>query len=649
MESGIKSIGFSAVAGAVLGASCSAGVWCAAYGIWGGQGLAILLLSHALVGALLGILLVVRGRVDGSGGFFAATTLLLTGPIVLGVVSPLLGVLTRTGRISLFLIVAGLVCVAAIGGARPLWGKLLLGLATAAGLASLLLLPQPTSDLQPMRLTELPIDSNAPLSRVAILGIDGGDWRVLDPMIQAGELPAIARLVERGTRGVLNSIEPMYSPVVWTTIFSGMTPEEHGIRDWYSATAANRKVPLLWEIVGASDEPAITLNVPGSWPTRPFPGAIVAGFPMPRLMVSATEIAGQFLGRVVTSSNREGIVPNVIWSERNGHVPLGREQILASTLVRHPLLESAIRRRWLTGTIHTLDLTIDGSLSDEGPLQLNAQGQDLSLRRGEWSSWIDINIGSHPAFLRIRRLQSGDLYVTPPFQSPRSPRFNFIAGDVTPEEVAPDNRYVVEGVGWKAVGDSDIRTALAEHLEQVSALQFRAAQQLAERPWTLFSFIFTLTDRISHGYWQAEGSGRIEPGDQVREAYRIVDRDLGLLLAQFGNDVTVFIVSDHGFQSDPVDGGGTHRADGIFIASGPGIRARPDPLELSVYDVAPTVIAGLGLPVAQGMSNPPLLDLFDHPPSPQFIDTYGQTDSTSTPDRIDESTEEQLRSLGYIE
>jgi hypothetical protein len=293
-----------------------------------------------------------------------------------------------------------------------------------------------------------------------------------------------------------------------------------------------------------------------------------------------------------------------------------------------------------------LDLTIEGSLSDKGPLRLDAEGQALSLRRGEWSSWIDIKIGSHPAFLRIRRLESGDLYVTPPFQSPRSPRFNFIAGDATPEEVAPDDHYIVEGVGWKAVGNPDIRTALAEHLEQVSALQFRAAQQLAERPWTLFSFIFTRTDRISHGYWE---TGDFEPGDQVREAYRLVDLDLGLLLAQFGNDVTVFIVSDHGFQSDPIDGGRTHRADGIFIASGPGIRARSDPLELSVYDIAPTVIAGLGLPVAKDMSSPPLLDLFEHPPSPRFIDTYGQADSTSTPDRIDESTEEQLRSLGYIE
>lgn len=437
----------SVVAGAVLGALCVAGVWCAAYGIRGGHALTVLTVSHASLGALLGISLVIRGRVGGLGGFLAATTVLLTGPIVLGVASPFLAVLSRTGRISLLSIAFALIWAAAVAGARPLWGKLLLGLTVAAALSGLLLLPQPTTDLQAMRLPTLPIDSTAPLSRVAIIGIDGGDWRVLDPMIQAGELPTIAGLIERGTHGVLNSIEPMYSPVVWTTIFSGMTPTEHGISDWYSATAANRKVPLLWEIVGASDEPAITLNVPGSWPARPFPGAIVAGFPMPRLMVSATRIAGQFLGRVVTSSNREGIVPNVIWSERNGHVPLGREQILARTLVRHPVIESAIRRRWLAGQIHALDLTIDGSLSDEGSLRLNAQGQDLSLRRGDWSPWIDIDIGSHSAFPRIRRLESGDLYVTPPFQSPRSPRFKFLAGNVSPEEIAPDGRYVVEGVG----------------------------------------------------------------------------------------------------------------------------------------------------------------------------------------------------------
>jgi arylsulfatase A-like enzyme len=125
------------------------------------------------------------------------------------------------------------------------------------------------------------------------------------------------------------------------------------------------------------------------------------------------------------------------------------------------------------------------------------------------------------------------------------------------------------------------------------------------------------------------------------------------LLDEFGSDVTVFIVSDHGFQSDRIHGGGTHRKEGIFLASGPGIFASDEILDLSVYDIAPTILAGLGLPVASDMSSEAFVDLFESSPLPRVIESDGQNVSGQatglTPDRIDASTEEQLRSLGYIE
>src|SRR5262245_38661716 len=43
----------------------------------------------------------------------------------------------------------------------------------------------------------------APAQRVAIIGLDGGDWSVIDPMIAAGELPNLAALLSRGRGAVL--------------------------------------------------------------------------------------------------------------------------------------------------------------------------------------------------------------------------------------------------------------------------------------------------------------------------------------------------------------------------------------------------------------------------------------------------------------
>ena len=96
-------------------------------------------------------------------------------------------------------------------------------------------------------------------------------------------------------------------------------------------------------------------------------------------------------------------------------------------------------------------------------------------------------------------------------------------------------------------------------------------------------------------------------------------------------------------------------AEGIFIAVGPGIAADSQRLDLSVYDIAPTVLAGLGLPVADEMAHPARLDLFEDDVTPIRIQTYGGiqealgTQGQGSEERIDASTEEQLRALGYIE
>jgi hypothetical protein len=380
---------------------------------------------------------------------------------------------------------------------------------------------------------------------------------------------------------------------------------------------------------------------------------------MPRLVISESRVAGQFLGKVVTAGARSGIVPSLPWTGRQQSIPLGREQILARTRLRHPIFEAGIRRRWLTGVVDSIELTISEPLQNEQALQVEADGQRFTLRRGDWSPWLDVEVGNQSAFLRIRRLASGDLYVTPPFQSPRAPRFVFRAGAVSSEDIAPDGRYIVEGVGWKPAADPDMKDPVAEHLAQVSDLQLRAALALSTRPWKLFSFVFTLTDRISHAFWNAESTdpeqGRQSQGfsdpisDRVRETYRRVDRDLGLLLSAFGSEVTVFILSDHGFKADRDQDVGSHRSEGMFIASGPGIRAASELGELSVYDVAPTVLAGLGLPVARDMAKPPFLDLFDVSVTPRFIASYGGAAEGQHVQQIDESTKEQLRALGYIE
>ncbi|MDH3197258.1 MAG: alkaline phosphatase family protein [Candidatus Krumholzibacteria bacterium] len=99
-----------------------------------------------------------------------------------------------------------------------------------------------------------------PLRRLIVVGVDGGDWLNIEPMIAQGKLPNFRRLVEQGATGPLESMEPMLSPLLWTTMATGKYPEAHGILNFtvvdpesgakVPITRIYRKVDAFWNMAG---------------------------------------------------------------------------------------------------------------------------------------------------------------------------------------------------------------------------------------------------------------------------------------------------------------------------------------------------------------------------------------------------------------
>ena len=73
-------------------------------------------------------------------------------------------------------------------------------------------------------------------TKALLIGLDGADWNIIDPLVEAGRLPNLARLARSGVRGRLHSITPMLSPVIWTSIATGVQPSRHGIIDFLATT-----------------------------------------------------------------------------------------------------------------------------------------------------------------------------------------------------------------------------------------------------------------------------------------------------------------------------------------------------------------------------------------------------------------------------
>src|SRR4029453_8947234 len=51
---------------------------------------------------------------------------------------------------------------------------------------------------------------------VLFVGLDGADWELLDDYMASGVMPNLAALAREGRTGVLATIHPPLSPLVWT-------------------------------------------------------------------------------------------------------------------------------------------------------------------------------------------------------------------------------------------------------------------------------------------------------------------------------------------------------------------------------------------------------------------------------------------------
>lgn len=124
-------------------------------------------------------------------------------------------------------------------------------------------------------------------TKVFVLGLDGATWDILGPLAEAGALPNLARLRQKGASGTLRSIFPPLSPVAWTGVMTGKNPGKHGVFEFLEFehnplggrvnTSRSIRSELLWEVAGRFGKRTIAGAVPMSYPPRPAPDGFFLG------------------------------------------------------------------------------------------------------------------------------------------------------------------------------------------------------------------------------------------------------------------------------------------------------------------------------------------------------------------------------------
>jgi predicted AlkP superfamily phosphohydrolase/phosphomutase len=145
-----------------------------------------------------------------------------------------------------------------------------------------------------MRMHETPfVERKRCVGKLLIIGLDSATFDIINPLIERGKLPHLARLMREGIYGELLSTVPPLSPAAWSSFATGMNIGKHGIYSFTEPKGGTYEVRLVsahsrtghtfWRLLSDKGKRVGILNVPMTYPPEPVNGFIIAGLDSPNL------------------------------------------------------------------------------------------------------------------------------------------------------------------------------------------------------------------------------------------------------------------------------------------------------------------------------------------------------------------------------
>lgn len=529
-----------------------------------------------------------------------------------------------------------------------------------------------------------------------LIGVDGATFTVLDPYMERGVMPTLRELTERGARAELRSIMPPLTPPAWTSLMTGKHPGQHGVFDFFQkeepdsiyfsfASSQDVKSATIWTLASAQGRRVISLNFPLMFPAPPVEGCVVPGGMMPwRQLRLGCHPPGLFDRlKALPSFNPREMLDMELEVKAIEGCP---DDEYAEWVELHIRRE----RRWFDVLRHLMQeepADLVGVLFDgvDKLQHLCWRFIDPACRPAQPSAWEQEMIERCERYFRSLDEMIGDLVE--------------LAGPEATVILASDHGFGptrdvfhvnswLEEQGYLAWAEDQnggerrdaTQVGFAEVTRHVHALDWTRTLAYAATP---SSQGINIVGRVPGSDDPLPAETRREIRGRLAAALRDVRRphdgrplieevwtreaafpgphagrgpDLSMVLADGG---TMSILPSNEIVVRREQTRGHHRWEGIFMASGPGIRAGMRADDVSIVDVAPLVLYRLGLPVPDDMAGRVPTEIFEleelelRPPRRA---PAGEPEHRTVPDgdlalEPDEEANlmQRLRALGYVE
>jgi predicted AlkP superfamily phosphohydrolase/phosphomutase len=429
--------------------------------------------------------------------------------------------------------------------------------------------------------------------RFVVLGFDGVDPVILREYMDAGDLPAMKVLAERGGFHELQSEIPPESPVAWSSMLTGVGPGKHGIFDFVAPEPGYRagngmadlrpprflfgKVPVrppvvrsrldyptFLQRVSAAGYPVLALRQPLLFPAPNMPGASsLSGLGTP-------DVAG---------SNGLYAIYQAGFGFSSTHTVFDGHRIRlegpASARTYDTYLEGPFDPTGREADGGKRRLTVPLRFERGGrddPITIRVGGNAVSVAAGQRSPWMRVafTVPSWPA-REVSARARFEVKSTDPLEVLSDPLQIDPSDPVLP--ISHPNAYSADlearygaykTTGWMEQtfqlidGSTSEAAFLKDLLEDMEHGEAVLRGELARGGRCVF-YCFTQTDRAAHCFfWRRDPAHPLRKAmgmelaalpDPLRDVYRRMDRIVGGVAATLGPDDVLLVASDHGFQS----------------------------------------------------------------------------------------------------
>ncbi|MDH4027620.1 MAG: alkaline phosphatase family protein [Nitrospirota bacterium] len=420
---------------------------------------------------------------------------------------------------------------------------------------------------------------NPKYKRVILLGMDGLDPKIVDQLMEKGELPNFLKLRGLGAYTTLATSNPAQSPVAWASIATGCNPGYHGIFDFLGRRVTDYMPELailrmnpknvfgkresmflpvmhgnaFWDHTSANNIPSTILKWPMTFQPKQNNARLYAGLGVP-------DIKGG-LGRYTFYTDKD--IPKT----EEGHekiIKVVRNGNRIRTHVSGPNITKLTSREEAR-----VDLEIVVA-SDNSGIDLAIDGKKLFINNGQWSKWVEITfklgfmktVSGIVKFFLMQTAPGFALYMTPVQINPKDPAFVISSPDEYIKELSGKlGHFYTLGMpeDTKAVEDGRTDeeafiTMCDEIVEEQEQMLWHELDRFKEG---LLASAFFSIDRIQHIFWVTRDPEHplYDPGyakkfgHVIDDYYRKMDRILGETMKHVDKETAIMVFSDHGFST----------------------------------------------------------------------------------------------------